>query len=154
MKRLFIPHVLPGLNEILDARKRKLVGAGRGGDMYNLMKSRWATVIKGLAHQQGFDVQEGGYFTYLFLEPNRRRDPSNIVAGGVKLIEDALQEAGLLGGDGWKHVLGIAPYWVRTETMTCGVYVWVGDGCLSEQAAFCDAFNIDQEKKQDARDRS
>jgi len=40
---------------------------------------------------------------YRWIEPNRRRDKGNI-RGGEKFVSDALVEAGILAGDGWKYV--------------------------------------------------
>lgn len=112
MIRLWIPGPLPGLNEIIDAKARK-----RGKwDAYADMKRKWGGTIALLAQAQRLErIPDESVFTYLFIEPNRRRDPSNIVAGGVKLIEDALQEAGVLENDGWKSVAGIRAYWALAD---------------------------------------
>ena len=37
-------------------------------------------------------------------EPNRRRDPDNVISGARKVILDALQQMGVLHGDGQKYV--------------------------------------------------
>lgn len=39
-------------------------------------------------------------------ELTARRDPDNVDAGGRKIILDALQKAGKLENDNWKHVRG------------------------------------------------
>lgn len=43
---------------------------------------------------------------YIWIEPNKRRDKSNISGYGRKVIEDALVKAGVLDGDGWKYIEG------------------------------------------------
>ncbi len=108
IQALWIPGRLPGLNEIIDA-----AGTRKGTwNAYMSMKQKWGLNIATHARGQGFAAFEHGHFTYLFQEPNHRRDPSNVIAGGVKLIEDALQEAGLLKNDGWGEVLSIRPYYL------------------------------------------
>lgn len=48
------------------------------------------------------------YIVFNFYEPNRRRDPDNISSYGRKAILDAFVEYGVLEGDGWKHIAGLA----------------------------------------------
>jgi hypothetical protein len=64
------------------------------------------------------------FCTYLFVEPNRRRDPSNIVAGGVKLIEDALQEIEIIENDNWGSVAGFSAHWT-TDTELPGALLCI-----------------------------
>lgn len=118
--RLWIPGPMPGLNELIDARMLRK-GKWNG---YSSLKKKWGQTIGLMARTQGFTRVESGLFTYLIDEPNQRRDPLNIVAGAVKLIEDGLQEAGLLGNDGWSQVLEIRPYW-RLDKQKPGVSLFV-----------------------------
>jgi hypothetical protein len=130
---LWIPGPLPGLNEVLDARgvvMRNRAGGTRRFDGYAKLKRAWATKIGLYAREQQFTRVEFAAFSYLFVESSRRRDPSNIIAGGVKLLEDSLQEAGLLAGDGWANVTAIAPYWVLG--VEPGVLVVCGESVLSK----------------------
>lgn len=46
---------------------------------------------------------------YVFYRPDRRTDKSNIIATGLKFIEDALQKAKVLRNDGWREIGHIAP---------------------------------------------
>lgn len=131
MQRLWIPEPMPGLNQLIDARR---VRFQKGTDSYNVLKKKWARKVQNLAYAQRFPFVEQGKFTYLFLEPNRRRDPSNVIAGGVKFLEDALVEAGLLENDGWKNVLGIATHWCVCKERP-GVVLFVGNGLLDEEEA-------------------
>ncbi len=117
---LFIPGPLPGLNEIINAK-----GNTRGKwNAYSKMKKHWGGLIALLARAKGIEtIPEGSRFYYRCVEPNRSRDPSNIIAGAVKLIEDGLQEAGILENDGWKHVAGISVGW--SVAARIGVHVTI-----------------------------
>ena len=46
------------------------------------------------------------FLVFTWIEPNRRRDPDNIAAGGRKLILDAMVVAGVIQDDSWKYVRG------------------------------------------------
>lgn len=111
-QELWIPGPLPGLNELLDARMRTgLTKNGKRWNAYSKLKKQWDQRVGMHARSQGFRPVRSAQFEYVVREPNRRRDPSNIVSGAVKLIEDGLQEAGLLEGDGWKNVLSYRSSW-------------------------------------------
>ena len=98
-------------------------GASSGWSKYNATKKKWSGNIRLLANVKGLAHIGPSYFSYMFFEHSRRRDPSNIVSGGVKLVEDSLQEAGLLQNDGWEHVLGYVGYWhVAAHRVGCLVY--------------------------------
>jgi len=45
-------------------------------------------------------------FSFIWFEPDRKRDPDNVRAGGTKLILDALVLAGVITGDGARTVDG------------------------------------------------
>jgi hypothetical protein len=113
MKLLWVGAVLPGMNEILNAKGSKW---STGYNGYALLKKKWGGVVAAFAMSQKFTVEGEGFFHYRFHEPNRRRDPSNFSSGGIKIIEDALQKAGVLSGDGWKQVRGISYDWVHDKT--------------------------------------
>lgn len=101
---LTIPARMPGLNELTANNTHRYA--------YGKMKARWGRTIALLARAQGFRPITGPvHFEYEFGEPTRRRDPSNIAAGGIKIIEDALQEAGLLPNDNWEWVLSFVATW-------------------------------------------
>lgn len=136
--RLWIPGRLPGLNDIIEARRSRWKGGP--GDGYNTMKKRWSRLIARIAASAGvLDTIDRGHFTYLFVEPNRKRDPSNIIAGGVKILEDSMQGCGLLRGDGWRNVLDMKAHWAHLEDVyvpgaTDGALVVVDDGrCLDRE---------------------
>lgn len=101
-RELFIPVVLPNLNDVIHACKTHY-------GVYSSMKKKWGCVVRLYALQQRFEkITEPAHWEYTFYEPNRRRDPSNLAGGAIKILEDALQEAGLLENDGWEQVLSIS----------------------------------------------
>ena len=104
MMTLELSMVLPGLNEMVG-----WLTHGGGRHVYNAEKKRFARRIEGFVEDQGFSV-EGRYWGYIFLDLSMRRDPSNIM-GGIKFLEDALQEMGVLKNDGQRDVQGILPIW-------------------------------------------
>jgi hypothetical protein len=130
---LWIPGPLPSLNDIIDARRRIFRVKGKpAGDAYTKLKAAWTTRIRLRALAQRFRPVQFGAFSYLCVERDRKRDPSNVVAGAVKLIEDALQAAELLPNDGWAQVTAIAPFWDVGDP--AGVLVAVGEVALSKAA--------------------
>ena len=100
--KLTIPGRLPGLNELLKAPKGNRFRA-------NQIKREAETKIAWCILQQLRGVQIAGKVTlrYTWYEPNRRRDLDNI-ASGHKYIQDALVRAGVLEGDGWRHIAGFS----------------------------------------------
>lgn len=124
---LFIPGPLPGLNEIIDAKARssKAGAGGKRWDAYSDMKRAVGVKIALCARVIGFQKIKGpAVFLYECREPHMRRDPSNVIAGAVKLIEDGLQEAGLLDNDGWANVKAIVPTWAVSR-LAPGVFLTV-----------------------------
>jgi len=99
---LFIPGQLPGLNELISAAK----GYGGKGLGYSKLKRKWTDSIARLAKSKKIPAVTVAQFRFLWVEPNRKRDPDNIAAGGRKLILDALVKAKVLPDDGWDEVWG------------------------------------------------
>lgn len=128
---LWIPGRLPGLNEIITAKRTKLK---RGkGDLYSAMKARYGGAVKLLAQSAQIPELEAVHLFYVFVEPNRMRDPSNFVGGGMKIIEDGLQDAGVLANDGWKQILSFEARWFsRVERPGVGVYLSAAKKTLNE----------------------
>jgi hypothetical protein len=60
-------------------------------------------------------------------EPNRRRDPDGICAGGAKVLIDALKTAGVLANDGWRNIASIRHTWLVDKTNP-GVWVTLEEG--------------------------
>lgn len=93
-------HTFPSLNDYLDAcRKGPQVGA-RMKRSYQMIASN--SIRRCLKRAR---VKNPVIIRYRFYEPDRRRDPSNIASMAVKVIEDALQECGVLPNDN--------AFWVR-----------------------------------------
>lgn len=127
--RLWIPGPLPGLNDLIDARMVQ-GGAGRHGKRWNAysdLKAKWEMRIYTYVTQQRFPRLDGAfYYAYVIREPNKRRDPSNVIAGAVKIIEDGLKGTLKRAQDGWKHVAGIEPYVLEvTKDIPPGVTLYV-----------------------------
>lgn len=101
---LFIPGRLPGLNDLIRTAKVR-----RGAwSLYQQTTANWHRTIALLARAQGLAPVGRAFLSFTWLEANRRRDPSNVAAAGQKYIEDALQKAGILANDGWRHIAGYA----------------------------------------------
>ncbi len=113
VQHLWIPGKLPSLNELLDARASfgRLGGHPKRWNEYTAVKRGWEHHIAWLVRAQHIEPVEKAYFTYVFIEANRRRNPSNVVSASVKIIEDALQKCGVIKNDGWSEVLGLSAYW-------------------------------------------
>lgn len=111
------------MNEIINAKGEKWGGKY---SRYNKMKGEWhCKVAEAAFHSEMVHRSLGcGHFTYFCMEPTKRRDPSNVTAGAIKLIEDGLQECGVIAGDGWKNVGGIASYW-DIDKVDPGVHVFI-----------------------------
>jgi Holliday junction resolvase RusA-like endonuclease len=128
VRTLFIPSPLPNLNDLIEAAAhsfRTRTGKTIRGVKYRELKKSWAGIIALHARQQNFDPLMGpAHFDFEWLEPTRRRDPDNFVSGGMKLIFDALQEAGLMQNDGWNQIMSMTHTW-RVEKSTPGVRITV-----------------------------
>jgi Holliday junction resolvase RusA-like endonuclease len=88
---------LPGLNEIIEAAKSHF-GA------YAKMKEEHTTAITWLAKK--LPAYKRVVLVITWYEPDRRRDPDNIMAG-QKFILDGLVAAGTIPNDSQKYVRGI-----------------------------------------------
>ena len=136
MVTLWLPVRMPGMNELLDKRMARSRAAKTSVQWngYSDLKRQWASKIKVLAFHRRFAFVARGFFTYLFIEPNKRRDKSNVIAGGIKLIEDALVDAKILPNDGWGVVDDIRPYVTLGSETKYGVLLAVRDDRVLELA--------------------
>ena len=128
----FIPGALPGLNDLLAWAKSRGDTIGRKGkrrwSSYAEQKRVWEEAIFVVIRNGKLSPYSGPVFIdYLWQEPNRRRDPSNIAAGGRKFIEDALVRAGILRGDGWRFIGGFTDRFVLDKKRP-GVTVSISRG--------------------------
>jgi Holliday junction resolvase RusA-like endonuclease len=97
--RITIPGELPGMNEIIAEAKRHF-------GQYSDMKAIYTGAVRHAAH--GLPrVSEPVMVTLHWYTRNKKRDPDNLSAG-QKFVLDGLVEAGVLPGDGWRHIAGIS----------------------------------------------
>ena len=102
--QLTIPGEMPGMNEIIDARR---ITNGRW-NAYTKMKRECGAKVALFAQMANAPKITGAHhWVYHLFCRNKLRDPSNILFGAAKFIEDGLQQAGLLENDGWGQVLSI-----------------------------------------------
>jgi len=98
--KIIIPGRLPGFNEIIDAAKY----ARNKYQAYSQMKEHYTNMVAWLAKRLPKFKKVALIITWY--EPNRHRDPDNIMAG-QKFIIDGLVTAGIIPNDNQKHILGI-----------------------------------------------
>ena len=124
----FIPGPLPGLNDYTaEAHSQK---GNKRHSIRTKLKKTWTDRVRlyvlAEANRTNSDSFKGPVFvSYLWMEPNRRRDPSNFLFG-KKFIEDGMVKATLIGGDGWKHIAGIQDKWI-VDKENPGVLVTVSE---------------------------
>ena len=111
IQALHIAARLPGLNEIISAHGTAQQVRTRTGKLiriskYDKLKKQWGERIAWEAKAQKLAPVKRAHFAFEWGEPDRRRDPDNIAAGGRKLILDALVKAGILANDGWQQIAG------------------------------------------------
>ena len=99
----FIPHCLPGLNELIKAAK---VRQGKWS-AYADMKESYGQYIQTYIRKAKLKPMPRAFIQFEWCEKNMKRDPDN-VAAGKKFVNDALVNAGILPGDGWAHITGFS----------------------------------------------
>lgn len=98
---LIIPGRLPGLNEYIAAeRTNRFMAAKMKREAQNTIFRCIASCLRGVHIRKPVSIK------YKWVEPNRRRDKSNISAYGRKVIEDALVETKVLRDDNWSCIRG------------------------------------------------
>lgn len=101
--KLIIPGRLDGLNKFIGANRSNLCAG-------NNMKNRNERIVKKAIESclHGVKVKNPVYMEYIWYERDMRRDLDNISSFGRKVIQDALVNAAILKGDGWKYVVGFS----------------------------------------------
>jgi len=95
---LFLPQ-LPGLNDFMDANRRNRYA---GADM----KKKWTEAVAWECKAQKIvPYQVPVTLSFMWFEPNARRDPDNIIFA-KKFILDGLVMAGVIPGDTQKWIRG------------------------------------------------
>jgi hypothetical protein len=120
---IWFPFKFPNFNELIaDAskvrqkRRRSPLEKKQVVPAYAETKRRWTSIVVAWCRQKGYAVLPGCWeFTYLFVEENMRKDPLNIAAGAVKMIEDGLVKAGVMENDGWAQVSSLHCYFASTK---------------------------------------
>jgi len=108
--KFYIPKRLPGLNEIISWSNKSVPWLSKGKRrvyQYTIQKNETEDyIIKHIWMQSNLQVGKSIIFgkckiDFLWIEENRRRDPSNVCAGGRKFLLDAMVKIGLLKNDNW-----------------------------------------------------
>ena len=95
----------PGFNDYTGAiNHNRFVGAQ--------MKKKYERIACEAIRRQlkGVQIDKKVFIEYTYFEVDKRRDKSNINAFAVKVIEDALQDCGVLKNDGWDNIAGYSQY--------------------------------------------
>ena len=95
----------PGFNDYTGAiNHNRFVGAQ--------MKKKYERIANEAIRAQlkGIKIDKKVFIEYTYYETDKRRDKSNINAFAVKIIEDALQDCGVLKNDGWDDVAGYSQH--------------------------------------------
>lgn len=132
---LWIPGPLPGLNEIIEAAK----GSGGRGAGYARMKRQWTETVWALAKAARIDkpgpFERRVLMVFDWVERDKRRDPDNFCASR-KFVLDGLVKAGVLKGDGWRHIDAWRDRWqVNADRPGVGVTIMVSDTGLVQMEA-------------------
>jgi len=102
---LTIEGTMPGLNELTLAKGNSY---GRGMSGYTKLKKEWGErivrCVRGRGETRTRPIAAPVHVHIIYCEPDARRDHDNIDAGGRKLLLDGLVLAGVLAGDGPRHV--------------------------------------------------
>ena len=101
--KLTVWGTLPGLNEIINENRRNYHAGAK------LKKeAQYLVTVCAKKTLKRWQASKPVFMAYTWYEPNRKRDKDNICAGGRKIIQDALVEAGYLHGDGWHDIVGFS----------------------------------------------
>lgn len=98
VQTLWVPGSLPGWNQINGGKIRDKIRIKRTAQ----------NAVRMFINAAKLKPMDRAFVRYDWRAPNKRTDPSNLAAGGRKIIEDALQEAGVLPGDGWAAIAGFS----------------------------------------------
>jgi Holliday junction resolvase RusA-like endonuclease len=111
--RVWIPGRQVGLNDLLYDRGKRVGKSKSAGAMALLFRAAGVPRLARIA------------LSVECVEPNMKRDPDNAVGGAVKVALDALQHAGVINNDGWKHIASLGPHTWRCDPAAPGVMVTI-----------------------------
>ncbi len=100
---LTIPGRLDGLNKFIGANRSNSCA---GNNMKKRNERAVSKAIENCLH--GVKIENPVYMEYIWYERDMHRDLDNISSFGRKVIQDALVNAAVLKGDGWKYVVGFS----------------------------------------------
>jgi hypothetical protein len=133
---------MPNLNDIINAKLHVFVPPAMRSQAfmpsklpneYNNLKKRWHEIIDRLCGEQAFDCPPCGYFNFICIEENKRRDKDGVGAGAQKIIQDALVKRGSLYNDGWKAILDYRHFF-GVDPDRNGVYLVVTHSrCMTDE---------------------
>lgn len=97
MQRFIIYSRLPTLNEYINkCRYNKFAG--------NSFKKMYQEYVEWCILSSKIKPKEKVSIVYKFYEENKRRDKDNVSSFAKKVINDALQETGILKNDNWECI--------------------------------------------------
>lgn len=102
MIQVIIPGHFGGLNEFVDANRRKRGNWNAGNSMKQKDQRRIIQYLPDIRFRKPV------YISYVFYEKNRKRDKDNISGYFHKIFQDACVQAGVLDNDGWKNIIGFS----------------------------------------------
>lgn len=111
IQELWVPRRVPSLNEVLDQRGVTYGNGVRRFDGYAVMKKSWAQDVAVLCVKAKLKPVKRVRLHFTIVEPNRRKDPDNLVGVLGKLVTDGLVQAGVLPDDGWDEIESLAYEW-------------------------------------------
>ncbi|WP_290776095.1 RusA family crossover junction endodeoxyribonuclease [Anaerofustis sp.] len=97
MQKFIIEGRLPSLNEYIDKCRFNKYAGGKFKKQHQEY-IEWHIKSSGIKPMKCVDI------TYRFYEKNKRRDKDNVSSFARKIINDALQTAGILENDNWQCV--------------------------------------------------
>ena len=101
MVKIVIPGKINGLNDFIDANRRKNGNWSGGNEMKQTDQKFISFFIP-----RGLRFKGQIYLEYHFYEPNSRRDKDNISGYFHKVFQDALVACHAIPNDGWKEIKG------------------------------------------------
>lgn len=106
---VWLPGRWPGYNELI-----KRPGQGHWAKVHQ-MKMRWQEGAGLLIKAAKVPKLESANLAYLHFRTDRRHDPGNLAFGASKIIEDALQDVGVLESDGWNYITSFSHDFQHTK---------------------------------------
>lgn len=115
---------MPTLNEMMDAKSSIDFKSGRRGrhDKWSRMKTQIEERIGWACKFQGIQAVAAASFSFLWIEPDRRRDHDNVTAG-KKVVLDALVRYQVLPNDTRRYVTGSSDRVYTSKRLRPGVIV-------------------------------